>query len=74
MKPANERKTVTLWCDIYPNADRRNLFFNGYAPQQPPNYPNKRLWASIEIPGDEELWPELFKGQDLNVVSIKVQE
>jgi hypothetical protein len=73
MKPANARKKQTLWCDIYPNMERKILFFTASAPPNSVAYPKKRIWLTVEIPGDEELWPEIFNGAEIEVKKIEIE-
>lgn len=74
MKPANKRKSQMLWADIYPNMERKILSFSASAPRGPVKAPVKRVWLTVEIPGDEELWPEIFAGQEVEVKKIKIVE
>jgi hypothetical protein len=53
--------------------ERKLIFLNANPPQNPPTYPNKRFWVTVEIPGDEELWPELFSGDELKVTKINLE-
>jgi len=73
MKPLNERKTQTFWADIYPNMERKILLFSAGVPPNKTSYPRKRMWVSVEIPSDAELWPEIFEGPELKVVKVEIE-
>lgn len=73
MKPMNERKIQTIWCDIYPNMARNILLFSASPPPNKISYPRKRMWLSVEIPSDAELWPEIFEGQEVKVVKQEIE-
>lgn len=74
MKAANKTKTQVLWCDIYPNMERKILVFSASSPHQRINYPKKRIWLTVEIPGDEELWPEIFVGPFVDIKNFKIED
>lgn len=54
--------------------ERKILLFSAAAPSNLIRYPKKRVWLSVEIPGDEELWPEIFAGDSVSVVEMKIED
>ena len=73
MKPMNERKIQQFWADIYPNMERKILLFSAGAPPNKTSYPRKRVWLSVEIPSDLELWPEIFEGKEVKVMKVVIE-
>lgn len=59
------------------NLTHKPIFLNFYHEGEAINYPlsidMKRVWIEIDIPTDEQLWPDYFKGVSAAVTSVEVQ-
>ena len=67
---------VKFFTDRYPNQDPKfiNLSHESHAIMISKNSNCKRVWVTIEIPSDEQLWPEKFTGEQAKVLKIDIQE
>lgn len=67
---------VKFFTDRYPNQDKKfiNLSHESLAITTPKSNCCKRVWITIDVPSDEQLWPEQFTGEQAKVVEIEIQQ